>query len=114
MNRGVGITLNGNEVSVRINSTIEQVIEDQGLDETTVAGNLLAVDDSVLEKRGGERYSVTLDGKAVALDALSSTSLTGGEELTVEDGADTYEEHDVAATTIAPTVTVKVRAPSSM
>lgn len=107
MNRGVGITLNGNEVSVRINSTIEQVIEDQGLDETTVAGNLLAVDDSVLEKRGGERYSVTLDGKAVALDALSSTSLTGGEELTVEDGADTYEEHDVAATTIAPTVTVK-------
>ena len=107
MNRGVGITLNGNEVSVRINSTIEQVIEDQGLDETTVAGNLLAVDDSVLEKRGGERYSVTLGGKAVALDALSSTSLTGGEELTVEDGADTYEEHDVAATTIAPTVTVK-------
>ena len=107
MNRGVGITLNGNEVSVRINSTIEQVIEDQGLDETTVAGNLLAVDDSVLEKRGGERYSVTLDGKAVALDALSSTSLTGGDELTVEDGADTYEEHDVAATTIAPTVTVK-------
>lgn len=107
MNRGVGITLNGNEVSVRINSTIEQVIEDQGLDETTVAGNLLAVDDSVLEKRGGERYSVTLDGKAVALDALSSTSLTGGEELTVEDGVDTYEEHDVAATTIAPTVTVK-------
>ena len=107
MNRGVGITLNGNEVSVRINSTIEQVIEDQGLDETTVAGNLLAVDDSVLEKRGGERYSVTLDGKAVALVALSSTSLTGGEELTVEDGADTYEEHDVAATTIAPTVTVK-------
>lgn len=107
MNRGVGITLNGNEVSVRINSTIEQVIEDQGLDETTVAGNLLAVDDSVLEKRGGERYSVTLNGKAVALDALSSTSLTGGEELTVEDGADTYEEHDVAATTIAPTVTVK-------
>ena len=107
MTRGVGITLNGNEVSVRINSTIEQVIEDQGLDETTVAGNLLAVDDSVLEKRGGERYSVTLDGKAVALDALSSTSLTGGEELTVEDGADTYEEHDVAATTIAPTVTVK-------
>ena len=107
MNRGVGITLNGNEVSVRINSTIEQVIEDQGLDETTVAGNLLAVDDSVLEKRGGERYSVTLDGKAVAPDALSSTSLTGGEELTVEDGADTYEEHDVAATTIAPTVTVK-------
>ena len=68
----------------------------RGLDETTVAGNLLAVDDSVLEKRGGERYSVTLDGKAVALDALSSTSLTGGEELTVEDGADTYEEHDVA------------------
>ena len=107
MNRGVGITLNGDEVSVRINSTIEQVIEDQGLDETTVAGNLLAVDDSVLEKRGGERYSVTLDGKAVALDALSSTSLTGGEELTVEDGVDTYEEHDVAATTIAPTVTVK-------
>lgn len=106
MNRSVDITLNGEPASVRINATIEQLIADQGLDETTQAGDLLAVDDSVLEREGGARYSVTLNGDAVELDALSTTSLTGGEEVTVEDGPDTYEDHDVQATTIEPTLTV--------
>lgn len=107
MNRGVAITLNDAEVSVRINSTIEQLIADQGLDESTEAGDLLAVDDSVLERQGGARYTITLDGEDVALDDIGSVTLTGGETVTVEDGPDTYEEHDVVATDIAPTLTVK-------
>lgn len=106
VNRSVEITLNGESASVRINSTIEQLISDQGLDETTQAGDLLAVDDSVLEREGGDRYAITLNGKSVSLDDISTTELTGGEEVTVEDGPDTYEEHDVQATTIAPTLTV--------
>ena len=106
VNRSVEITLNGESASVRINSTIEQLISDQGLDETTQAGDLLAVDDSVLEREGGDRYTITLNGKSVSLDDISTTELTGGEEVTVEDGPDTYEEHDVQATTIAPTLTV--------
>lgn len=54
-NREVDITLNGADAKARINSSIEQLIEDQQLEPTP--GNLLAVDDSVLKKEGGERVS---------------------------------------------------------
>lgn len=105
-NRGVDITLNGETVSVRINSTIEQYINDNDLASSYSAGDLLAVDDSVLERGGGERYTVTLNGEGVAAADYASTHLEGGEELTIADGADVYEEHDVQATEIAPTLTV--------
>ena len=103
-NRSVDITLNGSTASVRIGSTIERVIADKEL--APRAGRLLAVDDSVLEKEGGDRYSVKLDGKKVALSKLGETRLQGGEELEVSDGADVYEEHEVEATTIQPALTV--------
>ena len=57
-NRNVDVELNGSTVQVRINSTIEQLIDSQGIE--VRAGNLLAVDDSVLTKRGGEKISVKL------------------------------------------------------
>lgn len=111
VNRGVDITLNGSTVSVRINSSIEQLIADQEL--SCRPGDLLAVDDSVLEKRGGEQYSVVLDGEQIDNADLSSTLLTGGEELEIGDGRDEYEEHDVDATQIMPTLTVKGSGPIS-
>ena len=110
-NRSVDITFNGETTGVRINSTIEQFIEDNALDETYDAGNLLAVDDSLLERGAGDRYAITLNGEPLALDALSSTHLEGGEELTIDDGADAYEEHDVQATDIAPTITIEGAGP---
>lgn len=103
MNRGVDVTLNGEIVSVRINSSIEQLIADQNLE--LKPGNLLAVDDSILEKGGGERCLVKLEGERVALSELEETELTGGEELEISDGEDVYEEHRVQATAIAPVVT---------
>lgn len=106
LNRSVEITYNGEAASVRINSTVTQFIDDNGLSEEYDAGNLLAVDDSVLERGGGERYTVTLNGKELEEDAYGQTHLTGGEDLTVADGADVYEDHDVQATDIAPTVTI--------
>lgn len=106
MNRGVSITLNDEKVSVRIDSTVEKLISDQDLDETTKAGNLLAVDDTVLKKRGGKRYTITLNGEPLSEDDISTTKLQGGETLTIENGTDVYEEHDVQATEIQPTLTV--------
>ncbi len=106
LNRSVDITYNGEPASARINSTIAQFIEDNGLAEEYDSGNLLAVDDSVLERGAGARYTVTLNGEEVPADAYETTKLTGGEELTVDDGADVYEEHDVQATDIMPTVTI--------
>lgn len=106
LNRSVTITLNGSETSVHINATITQLIDDNSLSESCTAGNLLAVDDSVLERGGGERYTVTVDGDEVASEDYGTVQLAGGEEVTVTDGADVYEEHDVEATTIEPTLTV--------
>ncbi len=104
-NRGVDITLNGSTVSVRINSSIEGLIESQSLD--LKPGRLLAVDDTVLDKTGGEPFAVTLNGNEVDLSQVASTQLSAGDEVTIESGADTYEPHQVQATEIAPTLTVK-------
>lgn len=105
LNRSVSITLNGSPASVRINSTIDQVISAQGLEPTP--GNLLAVDDSVLEKKGGEPFEAELGGQKLEGDAKHDTKVTGGEELTISDGDDAYEQHEVQATEIQPTLTVE-------
>lgn len=106
LNRSVPVTLNGEEAHIHINGTIQQLIENEGLDESCAPGDLLAVDDSVLEREGGARYSVTLDGEEVPEDALATTELTGGEVLEIADGADVYEEHTVDATVIEPTISL--------
>lgn len=104
-NRSVDITLNGDTVKARINSSLEQLITDQGLEPTP--GKLLAVDDSVLDKRGGERVSVKLNGKQVDDDKLLDTKLQERDEVEVASGRDEYEPHEVQATTIAPRLVVK-------
>ena len=104
-NRSVDITLNGEKSSIRINSSIDRIITDKELD--LKAGNLLAVDDSVLEKGGGERCAVKLNGKKVKESELSTVELSGGEKLEISDGGDVYEDHDVAATEIQPTLSVE-------
>lgn len=106
-NRDVPIMLNGVEAKARINSSIEQLITDQELNPSP--GNLLAVDDSVLEKEGGERVSVKLNGKRVSASKLADTKLQPDDKVEVANGRDRYEEHDVQATEIAPTLTVEGR-----
>lgn len=103
-NRSVEITLNGEAAKVRINSSIERVIREKELEPRP--GNLLAVDDSVLEKGGGTACTVELNGKAIDNDHLDEVELTGGEKLEVGDGKDIYEKHDVEATVIEPTLTI--------
>lgn len=103
-NRSVEITLNGEAAKVRIHSSIERVIGEKELEPRP--GNLLAVDDSVLEKGGGTACTVKLDGKIIDNDRLAEVELTGGEKLEVGDGKDVYEKHDVEATVIEPTLAI--------
>ncbi len=104
LNRDVAITLNGEEAHVRIGSTIDQLIEAQELE--LKPGDLLAVDDTVLERDAGEPFSVTVDGTALEGDAIHTTELSGGETVELADGADVYEEHTSDVTEIQPTVTL--------
>lgn len=107
LNRSVTITLNGSDASVHIGATIQQVIDDEGFADACRPGNLVAVDDSVITRGGGERYTVVLDGEEVDADSYETVKLEGGEELEIGDGGDIYEEHEVEATTIAPTISVE-------
>ncbi len=51
--------------SVRVGSTLQNLIDDQELTDAYDAGDLLAVDDSVLTRHGGEKLSVKVDGKRI-------------------------------------------------
>ena len=107
VNRSVDVVLNGQETAVRVGSTLQNLIDDQELTDTYDAGDLLAVDDSVLTRHGGEKLSVKVDGKRIKQGKWKSRELTGGEKVTVKDGRDTYEKHEVQATVIEPKLKVE-------
>ena len=65
VNRSVDVELNGQKTAVRVGSTLQNLIDEQDLTDTYDAGDLLAVDDSVLKRHRGEKLSVKVDGKRV-------------------------------------------------
>ena len=83
VNRSVDVVLNGQETAVRVGSTLQNLIDDQELTDTYDAGDLLAVDDSVLKRHGGEKLSVKVDGKRIKQGKWDSRELEGGEKVTV-------------------------------
>lgn len=107
INRSVDVVLNGEQTAVRVGSTLQTLIDDQELTDTYSAGDLLAVDDSVLKRHGGEKLSVKVDGKRVKQGKWDSRELTGGEKITIKDGRNVYEKHEVQATTIEPKLKVE-------
>lgn len=64
VNRSVDVELNGQKTAVRVGSTLQNLIDDQELTDTYDAGDLLAVDDSVLKRHGGEKLSVKVERQA--------------------------------------------------
>lgn len=114
VNRSVDVELNGQKTAVRVGSTLQNLIDEQDLTDTYDAGDLLAVDDSVLKRHGGEKLSVKVDGKRVKQGKWDSRELEGGEKVTVKDGRNTYEKHEVQAAVIEPKLKVEARALSSM
>ncbi len=80
VNRSVDVVLNGQETAVRVGSTLQNLIDDQELTDAYDAGDLLAVDDSVLTRHGGEKLSVKVDGKRIKQGKWKSRELTGGGE----------------------------------
>lgn len=109
VNRSVTIGLNGEDTSVRIGSSLEELLGNEDI--SARAGDLLAVDDSMIEKGAGERYAIRVDGKKVDAKKTGEVTFSGGENVEVADGADVYEPHDVQATEIQPTLTVEGSGP---
>lgn len=61
----------------------------------------------MLKRHGGEKLSVKVDGKRVKQGKWDSRELEGGEKVTVKDGRNIYEKHEVQATVIEPKLKVE-------
>lgn len=91
-NRNVTFNLNGQEATVKVGTTIDQLMRDKGLSYTP--GDLLSVKGDVLEQGAGNAYSAKLGDQDMAPQEAGSYRIQGGEDLTLGDGADTTEEYD--------------------
>ena len=92
-NRAVAITLNGSERSVRVGSTLDQVIADTGI--TPAPGNLISVSGTTLESGTGYAYLAKLGGTEMDGPACDAYRVKAGDDLQIEDGRDRTEDYDV-------------------
>ncbi len=92
-NRKVNITLNGEEFSIRVGSTCEQVISAAELEPK--AGNLVSVSGKTLEEGAGYTYTATVGGNELSNDDAEQYRVGDGDTLDISDGGDRMEEYDV-------------------
>ena len=92
-NRKVDIKLNGEDFSVRVNSTCEQVISAAGL--SPKAGNLVSVSGKDLEDGAGYAFTATLGGNELSPEDAEAYRVAAGDELEIADGGDRMEDYDV-------------------
>lgn len=83
------ITVNGAKHTVSNGTTIDKLIDD-GLASPT-AGNLLAVDASVITEGGGDRFAATINGNATN---DGSKKVKKGDAIDIQNGADVTEDYD--------------------
>lgn len=92
-NRKVDIKLNGEDFSVRVNSTCEQVISAAEL--SPKAGNLVSVSGKNLEDGAGYAFTATLGGNELSSEDAAAYRVAAGDELEIADGGDRMEDYDV-------------------
>ena len=100
-----GVTVNGSEVRVRRGSTVDEVFRQAS--PQVSAGDLLAVDGSVLTAGSEDAYEATLErdgADAQALDPAQAATcaVRAGDHLTFTDGDDVTEEYATAQRTEQP------------
>ena len=99
-NRSVEVTLNGERSSVRIGSTVEEVIKEKKLEPK--AGNLISVNGNVLEQGQGYAFMASLDGAEMDAATTAGYHAKAGDALDIADGRDRTEDYDVTTTDIQP------------
>lgn len=99
-NRSVTFTLDGNETTIKVGSTIADVVEQKGL--TPTAGNLVSVNGDVLQEGQGNPYSVKEGDTDLTMDQANALTIEGGENITIGDGTDITEPYTTETKTIEP------------
>lgn len=82
----IGITVNGEKVTVWRGTTIERILDKEIV--TPKPGNLVAVDGSVITEGGGRRCSAKVNGETAGL----KTRVKRGAEVKIGDGRDVEEK----------------------
>lgn len=101
--RHIGVTVNGEPVSVRIHTKLADMLEQNDYFKV-VPGRLLSIGGNVIDGKGGERCAVTVDGSPIAAGDLADTVIAEGSSITVANGADVTEGHVEEQAAIAPDV----------
>ena len=92
-NRSVTIRLNGSNTSVKVGSGIAAIVKEKHV--STTAGDLISVGGNVLSQGEGYAYSASVNGEDIASDKVDDYRASDGDDLTIGDGADKYEDYDV-------------------
>ncbi len=101
--RDVTVTVNGEELSVRIGTPLETFLADNDHFGTT-PGRLMSVGGNVLDEQGGNPCTVTRDDEELTADEVAAATIGGGEVYTVSNGTDALEPYTEEEVTIAPGV----------
>ncbi len=99
--RPVHITVNGQAKQVRIGTSLDKYLVDNNYFDMQ-PGKLLSVGGNVIDERGGDRCTVSVNGQEVKPSDASSLKLEGGNAIAVGNGVDTTEEHSEETVTMAP------------
>lgn len=96
----ISVRVNGTEKQVSGNTTLGKLLTDNG-DFKAKPGRLLSVSGKVLKPTGGEAVACKINGQKVAADSdLNKVKLSENDRITVKDGNDLTEDHDVMSSPI--------------
>ncbi len=98
--RPVTITVNGKTAEIPAGSTLEEVMDAQGV--IVNPGNYVTVSGQMIEKHSGYAFSVQLNGQDLAQDELEAYRIHGSESIVFGDGNDRIEEYEATTETITP------------
>ena len=100
MNRGVNVSLNGEQTQVRVSESLAQIVSGHNI--SVAPGDLVSVSGKVLTEGEGKPFSATVDGRELSDEELESFRAAGNEEIVISDGADVMEPHATEYREIQP------------
>ncbi|WP_265590429.1 polysaccharide deacetylase family protein [Granulimonas faecalis] len=91
LNRSVTFSLNGSDATVKVGTTIKQLMADKGLSYTP--GDMLSVKGEVLKQGEGNPFSAKVGDSDLSVDDARAYRIQGGETIELGDGTDTTEPY---------------------
>ncbi|WEV69108.1 polysaccharide deacetylase family protein [Bifidobacterium sp. ESL0775] len=97
--RHIPVSVNGADQQVGADTTLGKLMRDNN-DFDAKPGKLLSVSGKVLKAAGGDPVAYTLNGQKIAAGDADSVKLSENAKITVKNGKDVTEKHDVQGTPV--------------